>query len=258
MRRIVFALISAVFSVLQPAAAQSTKAAEIGIVLMHGKWGQPGGLSKVATELRAAGAIVEVPKMPWSRDRRYATSYDGAMAEIDAAVARLKANGAKRILVGGQSMGANAALGYGARREGLAGVFLLAPGHVPGIPGFDKRLAQSVARARDLVASGKGATKATFKDTNQGRDENVTATASDYLSWFDPTGPAVMKTNASRLKPGTPIFCADGTKEKNPRCPYVLGNLPRQVKRAHVSVNADHRGVSEAAVRELVEWMREL
>ena len=57
--------------------------------------------------------------MPWSFHRRYAATYDQAMTEIDAAVAELKAKGARRIVVIGHSLGANAAIGYAARRRGL-------------------------------------------------------------------------------------------------------------------------------------------
>lgn len=249
-------VLAAVFAFVQPAAAQSTKG--IGIVLLHGKWANPGKLSNIARDLQSAGLIVETPEMPWSGRRRYATSYEGAMAEIDAAVARLKAKGVERIIVGGHSMGANAALGFGARREGVSGLILLAPGHFPGLPGYDKPLAESVAKARDLVAAEKGVTKATFRDVNQGRVQDVTATASDYLSWFDPSGPAVTKSNASKVKPGTPVFCADGTKEKHPRCSYVLSSLPGSVKREQFSVNADHVGVAGAASGELIQWIKGL
>ena len=79
--------------------AQSLKAKKIGVVLMHGKWGKPQGLAKIAKSLRSAGVIVDRPKMPWSRSRAYAKSYEASLAEIDKAISRLKAKGAKRCLL---------------------------------------------------------------------------------------------------------------------------------------------------------------
>lgn len=250
--------IGAVLALGESAIAQTTKGTGIGIVWMHGKWGNPGKYARLAGQWRSAGMIVESPEMPWSGSRKYAKSYEGAMAEIDAAVARLNARGATRIVVGGHSMGANAALGYGARREGLAALLLLAPGHVPGLAGFDNRLADSVAKARSLVASGKGNTKGTFKDSNQGRVQSVPATAGDYLSWFDPKGPAVMPTNAEALKPGPFVYCVDGSREPRQRCMYVLSRLPRSVKRDRIVVEADHIGVPDAASGKLLAFLKGL
>ena len=58
--------------------------------------------------------------MPWSARRIYDATYDQAMDEIDASVEKLKKAGAKKIAVIGHSLGANAAIGYAARRKGLA------------------------------------------------------------------------------------------------------------------------------------------
>lgn len=101
-----FLVVSLVLAALaQPAAAQIAKGDPIGIVLLHGKWGDPGKLSKIAADLRAAGLIVDTREMPWSGRRRYDRSYEGAMSEIDAAVARLKAKGARRIIEGAGACG---------------------------------------------------------------------------------------------------------------------------------------------------------
>ena len=100
---------------------------QIGLVLMHGKGGAPSGaISELVESLSDAGILVEAPLMPWGKGRIYDKTYDGAMGEIDDAVSRLKSRGAGRIFVGGHSQGANAALGFAARRERLSGVILLA------------------------------------------------------------------------------------------------------------------------------------
>ncbi len=113
--------------------AQGAKLAGYGVVLLHGKGGTPTSMIEGLTEsLRKEGAVVEAPELPWSRRRMYDATYDQAMAEIDLAVQKLKWAGATKIVVAGHSLGANAAIGYGARRDGLAAVIALAPGHLAG------------------------------------------------------------------------------------------------------------------------------
>jgi pimeloyl-ACP methyl ester carboxylesterase len=257
-RLLVIALSVAVFAVCPKVNADPIPGEKMGVVLMHGKWDTPSGVSSVTHALRSAGVLVVTPEMPWSRKRAYAKSYEDSMKEIDAAVERLRKKGARRILVGGHSLGGNAALGYGARRDGLAGLILLAPGHVPGRLGFDRAAADSVGKARKLVSAGKGGRKASFRDPNVSRTRTVSATADIFLSWLDPTGPAVMTTNAALLKENTPVFCADGTKEFHPRCPYVGLNLPDHPNSRSIKVKADHVGVPAASRQQLLSWLRGL
>jgi pimeloyl-ACP methyl ester carboxylesterase len=229
---------------------------EIGVVLMHGKGGMPGSLSSAAGTLRDAGVIVVTPEMPWSRNRIYSKSYEDSMLEIDQAVEQLREKGAERIFVGGQSMGANAALGYAARRDTLDGLVLFAPGHVPGVPGFAAKVAAGTNKAKSMVGSKKGAERASFVDINQGSRYTVSTTADIYLSWFDPQGPAVMSTNAAKISSNVVIFCADGTAERWPRCQYISNHLDPGIRKEVISVPADHGDVPAKAGAQVVEWLR--
>ena len=49
-----------------------------------------------------------------------------------------------------ESLGANVAVGYAARRNGVSGIVLLAPGHAPGLKGFAVKVMTDVAIARRL------------------------------------------------------------------------------------------------------------
>jgi pimeloyl-ACP methyl ester carboxylesterase len=257
-RTLVVALTIAVLTACQTVKVDPIPGEKIGVVLMHGKWGVPDHVSSVADTLRGAGVLVETPEMPWSRDRAYAKSFEDSMKEIDAVVESLRKQGAKRILVGGHSMGANAALGYGARRKRLGGLILLAPGHVPGLGGFDIKMADAVGKARRLASAGKGSESATFEDLNQQRTDTVFATADIFLSWFDPYGPAVMATNAANVEAGTTVFCADGTEEPYPKCSYVESNLSLHPKNTFISVEAGHSAVKSAARQKILAWLRGL
>src|SRR5262249_52970854 len=109
-----------------PAAAQS-----VGIVLMHGKWGTPDGPTRpVEMVLRGAGYHVIAREMAWSHDRAYDETFIEIMVEIGKQVVELKAGGAQRVVVAGQSLGANMALAFGARHPQVDGVMVLAPGHM--------------------------------------------------------------------------------------------------------------------------------
>jgi pimeloyl-ACP methyl ester carboxylesterase len=134
-----------------------------GVVLMHGKQGRPDGpIAGVASALRAAGAQVVTPEMPWSRLRMYDASYKNAMAQIDSAEKKLRAKGKTKIVIAGMSFGANAAIGYAARHGDIASGAALSPGHTPEMVGFQKLIGGSVDKAKKLSAAGKGSTRDQF------------------------------------------------------------------------------------------------
>src|SRR5689334_6781399 len=99
MRRLLFALAAIAAGTF----AMPALAADIGVVFLHSKWGTANApaVKTLVEAMTSAGFLVETPDMPWSRSRAYDKDVEGALAEIDAAVARLKSRGAQRIVVGG-------------------------------------------------------------------------------------------------------------------------------------------------------------
>src|SRR5215469_3760869 len=127
-----------------------------GVVFLHGKSVWAGAFDGgIPAALEAEGAVAVSPEMPWSLGRIYGATYEEAMGEIDAAVAELKGKGATRIVVIGHSLGANAAIGYAARRHGVAAVVALSPGHLPETAEMRARTAEAIAQARSLLAAGE-------------------------------------------------------------------------------------------------------
>ena len=203
-RRIIIALLVALAAaLLSPRigeAAPTTQLQDFGIVYLHGKGAWAGALNGgILSFLKDEGALIATPEMPWSFHRRYAATYDEAMTEIDNAVAGLKTKGAKRIVIIGHSLGANAAIGYAARHSDIAGVVALAPGHLPETGNMRDYVADAVARAKTLVAAGQGNIPQSFPDMAQGIPLSATATPIVYLSMFDPDGPAVIPKNAAAM-----------------------------------------------------------
>jgi pimeloyl-ACP methyl ester carboxylesterase len=228
----------------------------IGIVLMHGFGGTQKYIGGLGGRLRSAGILVKMPLMPWSKNRIFDKSYEESMEEIDTHVARLKKAGAKRIVIAGHSMGANAALGYAARREGLSGVILLAYGHSPSKRYSREEFGGAVARSQALIDEGKGESFV-MVSSNFG---DFDGTANDILSWFDPEGPAVIRNNAPKVKPNTPVLCIDGFRASFRNCyrGYIMQRLPNTPNNLFAFVDADHLGTPRASFEEIIDWLRKL
>ena len=158
----------------------------IGVVLMHGKQSAPGEHDDLAGALVRAGYAVERPEMCWSNRRIYDLPYLDCLREIHAAIARLKSRGATEFVVAGHSLGANAALAYGAVNRGLKGIVALAPGHRPEMLSRRPQIAAGLAAAREHVSKGRGNATASFPDVNGALLITVTATANAYLSFLAP------------------------------------------------------------------------
>jgi dienelactone hydrolase len=244
----------------QPAAAQSPRLAGFGVVLLHGKGGTPTSMIEGLSEtLRKEGALVEAPELPWSSRRIYDATYDQAMAEIDLAVQKLKWAGATRIVVAGHSLGGNAAIGYAARRPDLAAVIALAPGHLPEAWALRIRTKGAIAKAKQLVADGKGDVRISFPDLAQGIPFQVKATPNVYLSMFDPEGPAVIPKNAAAMS-GVPFLWVVGVGDPiffHGR-DYGFDPGAKHPKSKYLVIPGLHLTTPFQARNAIVDWLRSL
>lgn len=238
-------------------------AEKIGVVLMHGKLSIPSKpFSALGPQLEAEGILIETPEMPWSKSREYESSYEQAMEEIAASVKQLRARGATKIVVGGHSMGAAAALIYGSRHP-ADGLLLLALGHSPQSNTLQERFGASVARARDLVAAGKGNDKQGFDDFDASKRPpafTIATTPRNYLSYFDPEGIANTLTAAGKIPASLPVFWIDGTEENPGLKSYgqkIYGAIGSSAKK-HVEVTAGHATVPHKSGAEVLAWLRSL
>ena len=262
------AVLAAVF--LPPSvgrAAPATALEGVGIVYLHGKASWPGAFNGgILSALQDEGALVATPEMPWSFHRRYAATYDEAMTEIDTAVAGLRAKGARRIVVIGHSLGANAAIGYAARRPDLAelaGVVALSPGHLPEVGRMRSFVADAVARAKTLIADGKGNVAQTFPDMAQGIPLVATATPIVYLSMFDADGPAVIPKNAAAIGAAAhpvPLLWVVGKLDpidrRGPQ--YAFDAAAKNPKSKYIEVFAGHLTTPLVARKQVVAWINSL
>ena len=254
------AILLALAALCAAASAQTTDLRGVGVVYLHGKGGWAGALDGgILSALAGEGALVATPEMPWSMKRKYGATYEQAMAEIDAAAAGLKAQGATRIVVIGHSLGANAAIGYAARHPNLAAVVALAPGHLPEAEGLSSHTREAVAEAKQLIAAGQGDVPRSFPDLAQGIPLTTTATPKVYLSMFDPDGPAVIPKNAEAMGP-VPLLWVVGTLDpiarRGPDYAFKFG--AKNPKSRYIELFAGHLTTPLAARSQVVEWINSL
>ena len=244
-----------------PASAwlQTAAAPACALVLMHGKWGGPQGLAPFADKVEPACHVVLL-EMPWSGRRSYDQPYPVALKEISAQVQTLRDKGYRRVLVGGQSFGTNAALAYMAEMGDADGVLALAPGHSPRQMYQQGMVRAEVDQARTLVAAGQGAQRLTINDINQGRRRNMTMSADTMLSYFDPDGLGHMPKTSAGFKKAVPVLWVIGTQD--PLYPageaFAYAKLPPHAKSRYLVVEAGHGNTPELATAAVVEWLKGL
>lgn len=255
---------------------QTAEGSDIGVVLIHGfgltqvapRRPQPFlRIEPLAVTLRKEGFAVVMPEMPWSVNRIMDATYDDAMKEIDAAVEKLKVGGTKKLVIAGHSLGANAALRYGATRSGLAGLIGLAPAWHPPTANSFPHVKKDVDRSREMVAAGKGDEKDYFTGNNCCPlfSARFPATPRIYLSYYDPDGNALMPRNAAAVKAPVlwilgkddglfQVYSADGIDYEN----FVYEKLPQNPFNRKVIISSDHAGTPEKAASEVVKWLKSL
>jgi esterase/lipase len=227
----------------------------LGIVLVHGKGSSPARMNDLASVLTAAGYLVERPEMCWSRRRIYDRSYVDCLADADVASAKLKAAGASAIVIAGMSLGGNAALAYGARREGLKGVIALAPAPAFEFIARHRDIAKSLRDAQAMIAAGRGDTSAIFADLQLGRVVEVETTANIYVSFFGDNAAGIMPDNAARLK--APLLIVSGIADSSQRSVgYVFARAPTDRLNWHVTVPSGHLGTPAAGRNIVLAWLK--
>lgn len=238
-------------------AAQS----EIGVVVLHGKWGNPNGsVASFASAMERAGFLVVSPEMPWSGRRLYDAGMDGLVAEIGTAVTALRDKGATKICLAGHSMGAAGAVYYASRTK-VDCIIALAPGHNPESKYMRAQTEQDIATAKAMAARGEGNDKATFEDYNSGnRTKKISMPAKVFLEYFDGDGPMNMVNNASKILPGTHVLWVVGKDEsegakRNGGAAYQA--IPAGIHKQFAEVPGGHLATPDNAIDLAPAWIHD-
>lgn len=255
-RYCVLLLLAATLLAGMPALAQT------GIVIMHGKGGSPEGLVKpLADGLAQKNYLVANLEMPWSGKRHYDKDVAAAEQEVTAALAELRSKGAKKMFVAGHSQGAVFALHY-ASKHPLDGLIIIAPGGNVATGFYQQQVGASVARARSLVASGKGDERGAFDEYEGGKGNwTVNTTAAIYLTWFDPDGAMNQEKSSRALPKSLPVLHVAPTSDY----PALLrakqamfAALPKHPLTRLYEPDTDHRSAPRASIAEIVRWTAEV
>jgi pimeloyl-ACP methyl ester carboxylesterase len=231
-----------------------------GVIFLHGKGVWPGAFDGgIPSSLEHEGALVAAPELPWSTRRIYGATWEQAMVEIDTAATALRRKGARRLVVIGHSLGANAAIAYAARRASVDAVVALAPGHLPDTDRLRRRTEEARAEAAQLIAKGQGNVRRHFPDMVQGVPTFCTATPFVYLSMFDPNGGAVIPKNAAAM-PAIPFMWVVGMFDPihSRGRDYAFTRAPLHPKNVYLEVTAGHLTTALAARRRVIEWIKSL
>ena len=257
----VVAAVAVVLGMAATAAAQGTT----GVILMHGKQSSPNtaGLRDIASKAEAAGMKVVVPSMPWGSGgwEKINVTPDQVFAMIDGYASQLRAQGAQRIVVGGQSLGANVALAYAVARQNVAGVVMAAPGHSPG---GSYRNNPSIKEAVDRALSaravrpGRPVVFGTRRQPGQQHPHVHDGRRLCQLAQSARPGKHA-GTGAARLPANIPVMLIIGTKD--PNFNFAEANIYKPAaknpySRYLVIDGGDHRNTDQAASQRIVDWIK--
>jgi len=189
-----------------PAIAQGASSG-VGVVVLHGKGVMPSSVvSELATFLEGQGAGVANLEMPWSKRRQYDVDVAAAEAEVIAALATLRARGARQVFVAGHSQGGVFALHFGGRHV-VNGIVAIAPGGDVASDFFREKLNSPVRAARRQIEQGHGNEKGQFYDYEGSKGSiPVVTTAAIYFNWFDPEGAMNQTRAVKHLNPTVPVL----------------------------------------------------
>jgi len=233
----------------------AVKPHETAIILMHGKWGSPP--APLDSNFSVQRFHVVSPLMPWAGVSGYDKTYEQALEEIHQLVTKLRAQGFKKIIIGGQSFGANGALAYSAVYGDVDGMMLFAPGHNPDI---DKNWQPGlVSEAKKNIKEGRPEQSITFTDFNDGgRQRTIEARSDIFHSYFADDSLANMSKSATKIKTSIPtaVYMGNGDYVTRMGSRYFFDRLPGHTKSKYQISSASHREVPMASFDNALDWLK--
>ncbi|MGE0255381.1 MAG: alpha/beta hydrolase [Alphaproteobacteria bacterium] len=238
-------------------------AGPVAVIFLHGKNSTQATplMRQFAERVAQAGFTVYLPLMPWSR------KWDGTVADanavIDALVA-IAARDGRRVVVGGQSLGATFAITWRSddAPDAVVGKLFTNPGGmldmIPPSGNFWKAIGPALAQARALEAAGKGRETATFVGTNvigtQSIEERYETTPEIFLSFHDRDRfPSV---RAALAKTRGPVLWATGKADPIPMSKRrSFDMMPAHAASLYIEPDGDHNSSVAAALDAIVDWL---
>ena len=242
----------------QPTAQPSARRARIGIVLLHGIGATGASMEPLAARWRQNGWSVSTPDLPYGGPAAFSRDVAAAEAIVTGELEKLRRGGAERLVLAGFSIGGFFAAHMAGRTQVDALVSIAPNG------GSDmKKVEDQLARARELIAQGRGQQPTLLYDAavvGSERYELPAATPAAYVSWYDPNGVMNWRGVWQRLRAGTPVFLVVPTKDlanlRKVKKELWEGLPPHRANRLY-EPRADHLGASMASADAAAAWLRE-
>jgi len=239
----------------------------IALVFLHGKNGAQDSpaMRGFARSFANEGVTVYLPSMPWSK-KWNGTAADAAAA-LDALVALASENGAKKVVVGGQSMGASFSLAWrpADAPDYVVGKLLTSPGHMldlfPPTAAFWNTIMPSLRKAKALIAEGKGEDIARFESSNTTGATVIVEVYETrpvvYASFHDPDVYPSLRKALPQSK--LPVYWGVGSRDpagqgKKPS----FDRLPPNDKSVYSEIPGDHNSIMRDALPDMVKWVKAL
>jgi pimeloyl-ACP methyl ester carboxylesterase len=241
----------------RPIPSQAQPKQRLGIVLLHGIGATGAAMEPLAARWRAQGWTVSTPDLPYGGNAAFSRPVAEAERIVREQLHRLRREGAQKVVLAGFSIGGFFAA-HMAGREPVDALVAIAPNG-----GADmKQLQDEVARARQLVAQGRGDQPTTMKDgavVGDDRYDLPGAVPSAWLTWFDPAGAMNWRRVWQALRPGVPVFLVVPTRDlanlrKVKR--ELWEGLPRDPRHQLYEPRSDHLGAPLASADESIRWIR--
>lgn len=234
---------------------------DIGIIFLHGKKGNPSldHNSKFIKKMRDAGYVVIAPIMPWAQKRGYEGTRIQGLEVIDEAVKLL---GKSKVVVVGHSMGAMAALEYGARGvpSSVVGLISVAAGHDPNNAGKLRSLTEDAAEsACTAMKLGKGADKSNYPEMNMGKKYSIDASAEYYCTYYSVNEYPDSLQIARDIK--TPTFILSASEDRLTHIyshEEIFLSLPDNDLNYHETLPGKHKSVLFKSVDAINGWISRL
>ena len=238
----------------------------IALVFLHGKNGshESPAMRAFARAFANEGITVYLPGMPWSR-KWNGTAVDAA-AVVDAVVAIAAQNG-RKVIVGGQSMGASFSLGWRPADPppAVVGKLLTSPGHMldlfPPYTGFWKTITPSLDKAKALIAAGKGEEMTRFESSNTTGTNTIVEVYETrpavYAAFHDPDVYPSLRKALPQTK--LPVYWGVGSRDpagggKKPS----FDRLPPNPANVYSEIPGDHNSIMRDALPAMVTWVKGL
>ena len=238
-------------------------AGPVALIFLHGKNGTQTTplMREFGERIAQAGHTVYLPLMPWSR------KWDGTVADANAVIDALVAIAAKdgrRVVVGGQSLGATFAITWRPDDApgAVVGKLFTNPGGMldmlPPTGNFWKAIGPALEQARALEAAGKGREKAIFVGTNvkgtQTIEERYETTAEIFLSFHDTGRFPSVRSALARTR--GPVFWSTGKLDPVPTSKRrTFEMITANPASLYLEPDGDHNSSMLTAIEAILGWL---